>query len=81
MEDERLVCIKIPNPSKEDVYARIPRTQAKEMMKANSQLTFAPKSAYKAFVKNRIKREEHERREKLKRERKLKAKKKSKKVK
>lgn len=81
MEDERLVCIKIPNPSKEDVYVRVPRTQAKEMMKGNSQITFAPKSAYKKYIKDKIKQEEHERQEKLKRERKLKAKKKPKKVK
>jgi len=81
MKDERLVCIKIPNPLKEDVYVRVPRPQAKEMMKANSQITFAPKSAYKASIKNKVKQEERERQERFKRERKLKAKKKTKKMK
>ena len=50
---EKLICIKIPNPIGDDVYERITISEAMRRMKENPKIRYTSKSAYKKYMKNR----------------------------
>lgn len=55
--DDRLVCIKIPISGKENMYDRVPRSEAKRLMEKNPNIRFASKSAHKKYISEQVKQE------------------------